>query len=188
MRKSAQTRKLPSGRDLKANPHIMNTLTKISFTLVLTTLVGCEDRKVVVIEEKPAGQPVAQTKTLETAALKSAIDSYTAYPTAENAAHVRKAFAELDGEIAELEAKVTRETGEDRAEAAQKLANLTAYREAEKARFAQTPASGPGVVPADGRSGAQKIEDAARKSADSLKDAAKDAADGVGDAIRDAAR
>src|SRR5688572_29890375 len=89
--------------------------------LACLTLVACE-RKTVVIVEPPSPEPVAKTRTFETAALKASIDSYEQAPTQENAAVVRKSLAELDSEIAELEVRVVRETGDDRAEAAQKLA------------------------------------------------------------------
>ena len=144
---------------------------------------GCEKKTVVVVE--PPAEPAARTKTFETAALKRAIDAYVQAPSNERAAEVRKSFAELDSEIAELEGKVARKEGEERAEAAQKLANLIAYRNAETTRFtnAQT-GTAPAEVRVDGRSGAEKVEDAARRTGDALKDAAKE----TGQAIRDAVR
>jgi hypothetical protein len=165
---------------------------------VALALVGCEQRTVVVRESAPPVEPVARTKTLETSVLKSRIDAYERAPSLENSADVRKAFAELDAEIAELEGHVARKTGEDRAEAAQKLANLTAYRAAETARFQRAQTAAPAVAPAgrvDDRSGLQKTEDAARRTGNALEDAAKetgaalkDAAKDAGNAIKDAVR
>ncbi len=117
--------------------------------------------------------------------MKSAIDAYAQNPTAERAAEVRKAFAELDGEIAELQGHVAKKTGAEQAEAAQKLANLTAYREAEAKRFEK--ASGPNstrVIVIDPRQGAEKVEDAARRTGEALKDAAKETRDAIRDAVR----
>jgi phage FluMu gp28-like protein len=160
---------------------ITSLLTPLLAGLVLA-FAACE-RKTVVIVEPAAPDPVAKTRTFETAALKSSIDAYEHVPTEEKAADVRKSFAELDSEIAELEARVARETGEDRAEAAQKLANLTAYRTAESARFVKAQAT-PREIRVDPRSGLQKAEDAARKTGETVKDAAEK----VGDTIKDIAR
>ena len=144
---------------------------------------ACEKRTVVVVEHPP-GQPVSQTKTLETSALQSSIDAYEHAPTAERAAEVRKAFAELDGEIAELQGHVAKKTGTEQAEAAQKLANLSAYREAEAKRFEKAGGPNPKLIVIDPRSGMEKVEDAARKTGEAIKDAAKE----TGEAIRDAVR
>jgi hypothetical protein len=156
----------------------------IAASLVLS-FAACEKRTVVVVEPSaPQAEPVSKTRTFETAALKSAINSYEQAPSPARAADVRKAFAELDGEIAELEADVAKKTGQDRAEAAQKLANLTGYREAERARFAKLEATTPADTGVDARSAAQKAEDAARKTGTAVKDAAKD----VGQALKDITR
>jgi hypothetical protein len=146
-------------------------------------LSACEKRTVVVVE-KPTSEPVAQTKTLETSALKSAIDAYEQSPTPERAAEVRKAFAELDGEIAELQGHIARKTGSEQAEAAQKLANLSAYREAEAKRFEKAGGSTTRVIVIDPRAGVEKVEDAARKTGEALKDAAKETRDAIRDAVR----
>ena len=151
----------------------------------LFTTTACEKKTVVVVEKPPVSDPVSQTKTAETAALKSAIDAYEKAPSAERAAEVRKAFAELDGEIAELQGHVAKEAGADQAEAAQKLANLSAYRDAEAKRFEK--AGGPNsreVIVIDPRPGVEKVEDAARKTGEALKDAARETRDAIKDAVR----
>lgn len=152
------------------------------------TLMGCE-RKTVVVEVAPATpvvEPVAKTKTLETARLGAAVDAYERTPSAENHADVKKAFAELDGELAELEGLVAKRTGVEREEAAGKLRNLQGYRIAETARFTAAQAKSPlDVRPAaDARSGAEKVEDGAKRVGNSIEDAAKK----TGDAIRDVVR
>jgi hypothetical protein len=155
-------------------------LAQILLTFAATSLLAmtaCEKRTVVVVE-KPPGEPIAQTKTLETSGLKASIDAYEQAPTAERAADVRKAFAELDGEIAELQG------GSEQAEAAQKLANLSAYRAAEAKRFEQAGGSRPTGIVVDPRPGVEKVEDAARKTGEALKDAAKETRDAIKDAVR----
>jgi hypothetical protein len=160
---------------------------------------GCE-RKPVVVELPPATpvvEVVPKTKTLETMKLGMAVDNYEREPTTEHAADVKKALADLDGEIAELEALVAKRTGTEREEAAAKLRNLQAYRTAELARFTLAQAK-PGAVvpePRDGRTGAEKVEDAARRTGEAVGDAARktgdaveDAARKAGDAIKDAVR
>jgi hypothetical protein len=161
-------------------------LAQILLTFAATSLLAmtaCEKRTVVVVE-KPPGEPIAQTKTLETSGLKASIDAYEQAPTAERAADVRKAFAELDGEIAELQGHVAKETGSEQAEAAQKLANLSAYRAAEAKRFEQAGGSRPTGIVVDPRPGVEKVEVAARKTGEALKDAAKETRDAIKDAVR----
>jgi hypothetical protein len=91
----------------------------IAATLATVAFTGCE-RKPAVVEVRPAtplAEPVARTKTLETSQLGVAIDAYERTPTEEHRADVRKAFAELDGEVAELEALVAQRSGTSRDEA-----------------------------------------------------------------------
>jgi len=164
-----------------------HTFPAIAAVLVLS-LCGCE-RKTVVIETVPAtpvAEPVAKTKTIETTRLGSAVDSYERNPNAENAAEVKKALADLDGEIAELEVLVVKRAGEGRDEAAAKLRNLQSYRTAEAARFTAAQAkAGLGVAPAaDARSGADKVEDGARRAGETIENAAKKAGDAIKDAVR----
>lgn len=158
---------------------ILPTIVAIS----LSVMTACEKRTVVVVE-KPSGEPEAQTKTLETSGLKTAIDAYEQSPTPERAADVRKAFAELDGEIAELQGHVAKKSGTEQAEAAQILANLSAYRAAEAKRFEKAGGPNPQVIVIDPRPGVEKVEDAARRTGEALKDAAKETRDAIKDAVR----
>ena len=157
---------------------------------VAITLIGC-DRKpdVIVVESTPAADPVAQTKTLETARLGGAVNAYERTPSAENLADVKEALADLDGEIAELEGHVANRTGSEREEASAKLKNLQAYRTAETTRFAAAQAkAGPGVPPSvpsvDARSAAEKVEDAAKRVGNTIENAAKETGDAIKDAVR----
>lgn len=150
--------------------------------------LGCE-RKTVVIELPPATpipEPVARTKTRETSRLGAAVDAYERQSTAGNLADVKKALADLDGEIAELEGLVAKRSGGEREEAAVKLRNLQAYRAAEITRLNAAQVKAPLTPPpsADGRSGAEKVEDTAKRVGNSIEDAARR----TGDAIKDAAR
>ena len=158
------------------------------FGFFLLCAVGCE-RKTVVIEVPPAtpvAEPVAKTKTLETSRLGAAVDSYEREPTTANHADVKKALADLDGEVAELEALVAKRTGSEREEAAVKLKNLQAYRAAELTRFTAAQAKAPlsGAAPADGRTGAEKVEDTARRVGNTVEDAARKTGDAIKDAVR----
>lgn len=151
-------------------------------------LPGCE-RKTVIVEvpaPTPIPEPVARTKTLETSRLGAAVDAYRSEPSAAHLADAKKALADLDGEIAELEALVAKRTGESREEAAVKLRNLQSYRAGEVARLTAAQAKAPlsGAVPADGRTGAEKVEDSARRVGNTIEDAARKTGDVIKDAVR----
>lgn len=165
------------------NHHILGTL-----TAVMLALTGCQ-RRAVVVEVAPATpipEPVAKTSTLETSRLGAAVAAFGQRPTDENRADVKKALADLDGEIAELEGLVAKRSGSGRDEAAAKLRNLQSYRAAEVARFNTSQAMAPlGARPAgDGRTGAEKIEDGAKRVGNTLEDAAKRTGDAIKDAVR----
>lgn len=135
---------------------------------------------------------------METSRLGDALDAYQRSPSAENQAAVRKAMADLDGEIAELQTYIANHEGSARDVAASKLQNLQSYRNGQAVRFAmvqgQAAVAGGGPA-ADARSAAdkmegsiekagQKVEDAAQKAGEHVEDAAKQA----GDAIKDAGK
>lgn len=129
--------------------------------------------------------PTPRTKTFETSRVGSAIDLYDREPTPVNHAAVKKAFSELDVEIAELQERTVKTTGTDRDEAAAKLANLQRYRSEETVRFAKAEAAhAVGVTPTvDDRSGAQKVEDGAKRVGESIEDAAKKTGEAIKDAV-----
>jgi len=120
-------------------------------------------------------EPIAKTSTFETARLGGAIDRFEKTPTVENQASVKLAFAELDGEIAELELRVAKTNGNARAEAAAKSANLKKYRDAEMVRFTKARIGTAFEMPplADSRSGAQKVKNTAVKVGDTIEDGAE---------------
>ncbi len=154
-------------------------------------ITGCE-RKVIVVERAPATpvapipKPVTATKTLETSRLRAAIDVFERDPSAGNQASVKKALAELDGEIAELQEYVAKHDGDARAEAAAKLQNLQTYRAAETVRFTAAQAKGAVGIrePADARTGADKVEDSAKKVGNTIEDAARKTGDAIKDVVR----
>lgn len=155
--------------------------------LILGTLMfsACDKRKDTTVIIETQTPPATDTKTLETRALGTAINTYDKAPTAENAADVKRAFAELDGEIAELEGHVSNKTGDARAEALKKLNDLTAYRTSETARFTAIQTA-KGIVseprPVEGRTAGDDLKDAADKIGNSVEKGAKN----VGEAIKDA--
>ncbi len=166
------------------NPRTFPLLAVVS---ALVAVAGCERKTVVVIEPpKPLAEPVAKTRTLETSRLGSAVDTFDREPNAANHAVAKKALAELDGEIAELEELVAKRSGSSREEAAVKLKNLQAYRAAEVTRFTVAQAKAPlgAQPPVDARSGADKVEDTAKRVGNSIEDAAQKAGDAIKNAVR----
>jgi len=120
-------------------------------------------------------EPIAKTRTFETARLGAAIDKFEKAPTADNQSSVKLAFAELNGEIAELEDRAVKTDGATRAEALAKSINLQKYRDAERIRFtkAQIGTGFDGNPPTDSRSGMQKMKDAAVNVGDKVEDGAE---------------
>jgi hypothetical protein len=122
------------------------------------------------VAEKSAGGPVSGTRTFETAGLDQAIAAYRSQPTEQSRAAVDKAFAELDGEIAELKQKAASASGDQKVEIQRKLADLEAYRANQHANYA-----------------GERAESAAESAKDAVKDAAKEvggAIESAGEAIR----
>ena len=157
-----------------------------AYTVAVILCSSACERKTVVLEvpsPTPVGEPIARTKTLETSRLGAAVESYERAPSSANHADVKKALADLDGEIAAL---VARRSGGDRDEAAVKLRNLKTYRAGEVARFTAAQANAPLAEPEsrDGRTGADKAEDAARRVGDSVEKAARKTGDAIKDAVR----
>jgi hypothetical protein len=157
------------------------------------SIAGCgRETSVVVVPRSSIEEPVAvdpdpKTRTRETHKLGQAIDQYAAHPSAEGGAEVRKRFASLDGEVAELELFVAKSKGAEREEATAKLHNLQSYRASEAIRF--TNLTGPSSLPASSetqvpaRTGVEKVEQKARDIGDTLEAGAKKA----GETIKEAA-
>lgn len=150
-------------------------------------VVGCRRETRIIIETTPpAPTPlaVARTDTFETRALGREIDTFERTPSMVQSARVKKAFAELDGEIAELVEYVAKKTGDGRAEAARKLADLRAYRGAENARFLRLDAQIPREVRVDAETTeSARREGVAEKIGGKIDDAAKKVEEGVKDVV-----
>ena len=148
---------------------------------------GCDKKPdVIIIKEGSSMTPQPGTRTLETSALSRSITVYEQEPNAFNAASVKKAVAELDGEIAELEERIAKTSGSDRAEAAQKLADLSNYRSQQIVRFSKAQATGTRTVHSTGP--VLVPRDDAKDAADRVGNSIEKGARNVGDAIRDAVR
>lgn len=150
--------------------------------LLAATLPGCnKPARDSAVEATPIPEPVAKTNTLETRRLGGAIDAYEQMPNAVTSSAVKKTMADLDGEIAELEARAAKTSGSEKDEAEMKRRNLTEYRDTQKARFELLQVKGSvGVArePAtDARSAEQKARDAAKDVGDKVEAGAKRAGD-----------
>lgn len=149
----------------------MRTLPFFALSASVILFAACEKKPQVV--EKPT----PSLTNIETTRLGVAIDAYVANPSETQSASVDKAFAELDGEIAELDLRVTKTTGAEREEAQTKAAQLHTYRDKEMARFTEAKAR------AKTNAAAKDTETKVEKAGDAIKDGAKE----VGDAVKDAA-
>lgn len=104
-------------------------------------LVGCQRQEPT--KEASTPQPSGQTedkKEQEPSRLAEAIDAYTQAQNPENDAAVRKAMAQVDGEMAELEDLVAKRHGRDREKVAARMRKLEAYRSEQITRFAAVQA------------------------------------------------
>lgn len=150
--------------------------------------VGCDKRPSpeVPVVATPIAVPVAKTKTLETLELALVVKDYERDRTPVNAARVKKAIAELQGEIAELDQRAAEVTGTDHDEAVAKRKNLNEYLSAQTLRFKAAEAGAAiGTAPAvDSRTGAEKVEDSAKRVGVEIKDAAEKTADAIKDAVK----
>jgi hypothetical protein len=131
-------------------------------------LSACEEKREA---RQVVEKPTPALTNIETSRLGSAIDAYVASPTEAQAANVERAFSELDGEIAELDQRVAKSSGEDREEARTKSAQLHTYRDKEMARF--TEAQLRVKTGAEKSTAGTKLEAAADKVGDEVKEAAE---------------
>jgi len=172
--------------------------------LGLLTFAACERKTTTVVMDLPANpvvqttpvpEPAAKTTTVETRRLSAAIDTFEKVPTEENKSSVKLAFAKLDGEIAELEDRVVKTDGTDRAEASAKLNNLQRYRDTESLRFTKDldGLALDATPPVDSRSAAQKAGDTAEMVGEKVENGGRKvertlekAARNTGEAIKDA--
>ena len=115
-------------------------------TLVATTtsiaLPGCERKAVAtgVASPTPAPPTVSATVKRDASRLSAAVDAYAHEQNPENDAAVRKAMADVDSEILQLEDLVAKRHGRDREKVAAKMRRLQANRSEETTRFAEIQA------------------------------------------------
>lgn len=79
-------------------------------------------------------------RTMETRRLATAVDAYAQAQNPENDAAVRKAMADVDAELAELEDLLAKRYGREREKIGHKLRRLEAYRSEQTTRFAEAQA------------------------------------------------
>ncbi len=108
----------------------------------------------------PGAGPGAEATPLAAPRLRAAVDDYKQAQNPENDAAVRRAMAEVNTEIANLEDLVAKRHGRDRQKVASKLRHLEAYLSEETTRFAEIQAApalkapNPGTEPpGDGKAG-----------------------------------
>lgn len=141
----------------------MRTLPLLTLCSGLILFASCEKKP------QAVEKPTATLANLETTRLGTAVDGYMASPTESQAATVEKAFAELDGEIAELDLRVTKTSGAEQEEARTKAVQLHTYRDREMARFTEAKLR---VKTQDEKATAgAKVEAAADKLGDGVKEA-----------------
>ena len=158
----------PAERDI-AN---MKTLACL---LLFALLCSCEDKRPQVIEK-----PTPQTTNLETNRLGTTIDAYVQAPNLERAAEVDRAFAELNGEIAELDQRAANSNGDVRATAVSKAADLRSYRDKEHIRYLEAQVRAKSDEAKQSSSDmTEKLKDAAQKTGEGVRDAAEAVKEGV---------
>ena len=159
----------------------MNNRLACTLATISLLVTACSREPAVVMETAP--RPYAPTsleriETLENNALRTEINNFEHSPTAVHAARVKKVFAELNLEFAELNELLATKSADERAKAAGKLAELRAGEATAQARFLQietqastgTPNQQANAGPAEIIGG--KIDGAARKIRERVRDAA----------------
>jgi hypothetical protein len=155
----------------------MKTIHSLSVLVgAVLLLTSCERKSEIVVEtrvEEPVkAEPVRATSTFEAAGLDRSIETYRTNPTEQNKAAVDKAFAELEGEIAELKEKAATATGNEKIETERKIADLQVYRDKQRANYV-----------------GEKAEDAAASAGEAIRDATENvgrAIEKTGEAIKEA--
>lgn len=123
-----------------------------------------------------------RAKTLEVMALEGALDTYDAARTDANEAAVKKAFAELDGEIADIDARIAKTDGLKREEATQQATDLRIYRTRQQARYAKLKA---GAVIEDLKPEARAAGEKLRETAQDIGDSVSKAGRKIGDELKE---
>lgn len=125
---------------------------------------------------------VPQTATVETGSLDAALAAYDAAPTEPNEVEVKRAFARLDADIAQLDVRVAKLEGAEREGAARKASDLRTYRTRQQARYAKLKA---GDVVEDLKPEARKAAEKVRKAVGEVGDTVSEAGKKIGEELRD---
>lgn len=122
---------------------ILMSFRVLSVFAVLAAVAGltaCHRKTEVAIVAAPSPADDPQKPAEEDTRLTKAVNAYAAEQNAENDAAVRKAMADVDGEITALEELVAKRHGKERDKVATKLRRLEARRSEETTRFAAVQA------------------------------------------------
>ncbi|MEO6786408.1 MAG: hypothetical protein ABI318_09775 [Chthoniobacteraceae bacterium] len=170
----------------------MNRRALCSIATASLLVAGCDRQPATVMETAPrpyAPTSLAQIEKLETGTLLAEIDAFERSPSAVHGARVRKTFAEIDLEFAELNALLATKGADVRADSAGKLAELRAQQHAAQLRFQRLEvlASPKASEVSDQQAGkgtaekiGEKVDEAVQKVGNKLRDA--------GEVIRDQTR
>ena len=116
----------------------MNNRLPCALATISLLFAACDRQPAVVMETTPrpyAPTSLARIETLENQALRTEIYNFEHSPSAARVARVKKVFAEIELEFAELNELLAAKSADERAKAAGKLADLHACEAAAKARF-----------------------------------------------------
>ena len=161
----------------------MNSRILSAFATASLLVTACDRQPAVVMETTPrpyAPTSLARIETLETQVLRTDIDKYEHSPSAVREARVKKVFAEIELEFAELNELLAMKSEDERANAAGKLAALRACLDAEQIRFLRLEA----LSASKAREHAEQL--AEKGAAERIGGKMDDAARKVGNAFRDA--
>lgn len=134
-------------------------------------LTACQRKSDAAVVATPTPAIDSPAKSQEAARLTKAVNAYAREQNAENDAAVRKAMADVDSEMAELEDLVAKRHGREREKVAAKLRYLEANRSEETTRFAgiQSRTSlAPDVLEGPAGTGKAGIDDNVARKADDI--------------------
>ena len=138
------------------------------------------------LEPIPSMPVVPETRTFETSSLGVAIDAFEKAPTEESQAAVKFELAKLDIKISELDDRVIKSSGADRADALTQVNHLQWVHDSEMNRFIKDQdgltldANPPAVI----HSADQKTDDRDEGVGEKVEEGAKKVGRTVGKAIR----
>ena len=170
----------------------MNIRALSSIAAVSLLVTACDRQPAAIRETTPrpyVPNSLANIGKLENGALRTEIAAFERSSSAVNAARVKKVFADIELEFAELNELLATKIADERAESADKLAELRAQLDAAQSRFQRLEAlASPKpseISDQQSRKGTaekigEKVDEAARKVGNKLRDA--------GEAVRDQTR